>query len=369
MNQLTTRQAGILMFFSIIALKLITFPALYAKYCGVNGYLAVAFNMALDLIILGVLMWISKHHPTDKIKDFLMRYLGKAGTHILLFLMFIFFFFKSAYLLKELHHYLLNTLFNNLNFLYFLIPIILVASFIMSKSLRALGRSAEIFFPLVLFTLVFTLIIPYGYVDIANLLPFMENGVHPILDASMHCSFSTGDFFIFFIIMGNVKLEKNSYKKIFNYALSATIFVVVFYIVFFAVYGDLGYLSIVAVGDLPFFSSFPSSVGRVDWITINLWMIAVIFQTGVFLHCGVTCFNQTFNFKHKTSGLVIIISLMVGFLFAYYLNLTILIEQITSYWFSVINILLQTGLFLSIFAGFIFQKKRGPFDVQKVFSK
>lgn len=371
MKNLTSRQAGILMFFSMIALKFITFPSVYSKYTGVNGYLAVSFNLLIDLIVLGVLMWVSAQHKNLTIKELLNKLFGKIVTRIVFALLFVMFFIKSAFLIKELQHHLLNMLFVKLDFYYFAVPIVLLMAFIISKSLRALGRSAEVFFPLVLLGVLITILIPYKYMDFTNLMPILENGTQPIFDATFHCSFATGDFFIYLIIIGNIKLEKNTNKTIYNYTLLGALLVVLFYVVFSSLYGDMGYMVLVAVGDLPFFASFPSSVGRIDWITINIWMLAVIFQAGMLLYAGLYSLNNAAGFKRKSTGIIIISVVLFAFLYFLHYNLSDILDVVTSYWFSVFNIIFQLFFPTFLFTFTLIKSKRGKSyeNNKKVFTK
>lgn len=60
MKKINARQAGMLIFFNIISLKFITYPAIFSKYAKQDAYIAVAINILIDLTILAILIKISK---------------------------------------------------------------------------------------------------------------------------------------------------------------------------------------------------------------------------------------------------------------------------------------------------------------------
>ncbi len=368
-NILSVRQAGILIFFSIISIKFITFPAIYGKYAGVDGYLGMAINLMVDVVLFGVLMWVASKNKNHTFNQILERLLGKTITKIILIFMFLFFVVKAFYLVKEFHHYLLNTLFSELQFLYFVVPLLVFVTYFMSRSLRAIGRSAEIFYPIVLFALSVTIVLPYKYLDVTNILPIMGNGLNPVLTAAMRTSFSTGDYFVFILMMGNIKIEKNTYSKLFRYVLFGAGIVFVFYIIFSILYGDLSFGSIMAVGDIPLFASFPSTVGRIDWITINLWTIVALFQAGVLLSFASQCFVQTFQLKKKWISISTINAIMLVLLYLFFLNLTIAIEIVTSNLFGQITILFQALIPVLLFVGTVIKKENGVAIYKEVFTK
>lgn len=298
----------------------------------------------MDMVFLALILWVSKKNPNKTFTEILDGFWGKKPTRVVNFVLFIAFLLRAIFIINEYHTYLLETLFTFLPWPFYIIPLILLLAYIVNKSLRSMGRSVEVLIILILTGLILTLFIPIEYVEISNIFPVLEDGFGPIFTAAFYCSFSVGDFFVFVVLLGKFKVEKNSHIKLFNYALFANVLILVFYVIFFAVFGITATNQSLAIGDLPLFASFPSSVGRIDWITINLWSITAIFQAGVFLSFGLECFNTCFSVKGKYVGVVVIMILVLGALQATYSNIPVIVDIVTHPVFASINFATQAGI-------------------------
>lgn len=283
---------------------------------------------------------------------------GKPIAKLVMLFLFVFLILKSSYFIKEFHYFLVNTLFSDLPFYFFVFPLIVMCVFLMNSSLRSLGRSSELFFPLVLIALIITLIIPNNYLSFANLLPILDNGIGHVLEACFRGSFSAGDFIIFIFLMGNIEYTKNSYKKIFRWAVASSFMVILFYTIFIAIFGNISVGSIMAIGEIPLFASFPSAVGRVDWVTINLWTIAALFQIGVLLNFALFSFNYVFNAKNKKLGITIISFILITIIYFVYLDLANVVQIITSSDFNKVNVIFQISLPVVAFISFLISEKK-----------
>lgn len=272
-------------------------------------------------------------------------------------------------MVNEYNTYILETLFTFLPWANFIIPMMLVLTYILNKSLRALGRSVEVLFILILGGLILTLFIPIEYVEIANIFPIMEQGFSPILTAAFYCNFSVGDFFVHIMLLGRFKLEKNSHLKIFNYAFYANILIFIFYIVFFAVFGITSTNQSLAIGDLPLFAAFHASVGRIGWITINLWSITSIFQAGMLLSLSLKCFNYCFSSKHKYFGVTIIVLIVFSILQIIHSNTPVAINIATHPVFVSIYAAVQVGIVVIMYIAGTFVRKKNKGSSYVEFNK
>ena len=82
MKTITARQAGILIFFSVIALKAIILPAVIYLYAGTNGYITMFFAFAVDFGILIGYLTIMQKNPNMTFRDIMSSVFGKIVTYI-----------------------------------------------------------------------------------------------------------------------------------------------------------------------------------------------------------------------------------------------------------------------------------------------
>lgn len=364
MNKLSTRQAGILLSLSVVSAKFNTYPAIYARFAGINGYIAVIINLLMDLLVIAILLWIIKQFPQKTMMQLVEDFFGKAITKLFYFILFVYLWWKAVVIMNAHHNYVLESLFGHLDWSFYIIPLLFLLAFMMSKSLRSLGRSAEIFFPVVLVAVLVTIFIPVKELDLSNLLPVLSNGFKPVMSASFYTSFSVGDYIVLIMISGKIKLKKNTYKSLFLYSAISVVLVSIFYIIFFSTFGELAANQTLAIKDLPLFTSFPSVVGRIDWITINLWTIALIFQIGLLLSFSLECFNSVFNLKNKAFSILIINLMVLAFAYLLFFNISQELEIITSPHFNAIIMSFQILLLICIFVSALV-KRRENFAIYK----
>ena len=154
MYKVTDRQVGIAMFITILSLKLIIYPALVARFAQNDSYISVILSILIDFIFVVLTISIIKKHPDKNLKEMLDEGLGKILSKICLFLLLIYFLCKSVFAVKECHDFFFVLLYDDLDWLYFFIPILALAWFVMRKGLKAFSRTIEVCWILILFGLI-----------------------------------------------------------------------------------------------------------------------------------------------------------------------------------------------------------------------
>ena len=135
--------------------------------------------------------------------------------------------------------------------------------------------------------------------DFSNLLPIFSKGSLGIPESLLYCNFSFGDYFVLLMLMGRVDLKTKSRKKILWYATITNFLVVLFYIIFVAMFGDISVNQGLAISDMPLHSNITSAISRLDWIIIIIWSITLIFQAGALFSMSCACLTESFKFKNK----------------------------------------------------------------------
>ena len=291
-------------------------------------------------------------------------------TKILYILLFIYFFWKSVVILKQAHNYFLEVLFDDINWLYFIAPLLTLLGYIAYKNLRTIARSVEIFFLIILIGISLSMFLSLDRIDIANLFPLLPDSPVPILHSIARCSFSFGDFLLLTIFMGKIELGKKSIKKIYFYIIGAIMFVVQFYLLFIAIFGDTAISQNLALSELSLSSTRPATIGRLDWMTIIIWTITLILQAGILLYCCKICLEIVFHFKNSYTALTIIELLLLLTIVVLYLSLEQTLRLVTSIPFVIFTILMQVCLPAIILPlAYYLAKKRNKLEKIREYSK
>lgn len=368
-RQISDRQAAIILVVSIVSLKFLILPALLSKYAVNDGYITAIIGLLIDFMFILVIMWVIKKAPHLTYGEILERAFGVIVRRIINFIMFVYFFIKGILIIKETHNYFNETLFEHINWNFFVLPLFLIIFFIMIKDLKTIARSVEFFAILIFAGIFLTVLIPIKNADLTNLLPVLENGVGGVFEALLRCNFSFGDYFILMLLMGRIDVKKNSVNRIMKYIIFTNIGVVIFYVVFIAIFGNIGINQSLAISDMPLHSNLASSMGRLDWVVIILWVITLVFQAGILLSMACHCFSETFPCKNKYVPSFVLIALMFLAVTLLYMDLANAIKIVTSIPFSITSVVVQVVIPLLILIGTIILIKHKKVGALKAVKK
>lgn len=340
-RQISDRQAAIMLTISIVSLKLLILPALLSKYSIKYSYISIICGLAIDFVFILILLFIINKFPHLTFSEIIERSFGKFTRYVLNFILALYFFFKGVLIVKETHNYFNETLFETIGWWFFIIPMLLLIFFMILKDLKTLSRSVEFFFWVIAAGIILTILVPIKTVDFTNLLPLFGNGSKGVVESLLYCNFSFGDYFVLFMLMGRVDVKPKSSKKIITYALITDLLVVLFYIIFVAMFGDISVNQGLAISDMPLHSNITSAISRLDWIIIIVWCITLIFQAGALFSMACACLTESYKFKNKYIPASLIVVYIFIMAYHYYLDLEGVITLVTSLPFSIITILIQ----------------------------
>jgi len=335
MNVLTNRQIGVVISLSIISLKLFIFPSLLSTYSQNNSYISVFISLAIEFMFILLILWIMKKNPTKSLFEILESRLGKVFPKIIAAVLTIFFLGKALVATKEIQNFLVQLLFEHISWWKFALPLLVLIVYILNKSFRTFARSVQFFYLFIFAGATITLILPIQEVRFVNLLPIMADGFSPIIKGVFHTSFHFIDFFVLLILMGRVKYSKSTAKSVIKYTLFTYAFVLIFFIVYVGLFGTIVVNEGLLVSDIPLYSNFPATNGRLEWLSLIVWSIVLVYQASLMLMCARESLSYTTNIKNN-SILTVIICISIGIaLYMAYLDYAGILKFITSNAFNI----------------------------------
>ena len=368
MKQLTMRQAGMMLSYSMISVKFLVFPALLARFSGRDSYIVVTICFGLDLFFIGLILLTLYKFPNKTLKDIMTETYGTVVTRICFFVIFLYMFIKAILVIKEAHTYFLDAMFRDISIIMFILPFIAISLYIASKSLKTVGRVIEFVFVIVFLGILVTVIIPIKEMDLFSILPVLENGVAPIGMGIGKVAFSFGDQIVLMLIIGKIKYKKEKPKNFFFYALITSLLVICLNILFISLFESMAISQQLAASDIPLNSTAPITIGRLDWITIILWVLTLIIQSGVFMFFAVESFAESTSVPKNISLIIVSFTAMIV-LFIVALNLAKIIEIMLTpafvYSAIVVQVILPIMLFIATLIIMLRKKKRGK-DCEKI---
>ena len=355
---LTARQLSIILFISVVSLKLLVFPALITKYAGRDAFVSIFLYLVVEFTFVMLVYLFMRKYPSLTFYDAISQSMGTIVAKIVYGILFIYFLSKSLFLIKETHNYFLEVIFDSLPWLYFTIPLTAFICYVMSKSAKSMARTIEILFWFIVVSISITAIAPSHRIDILNILPMFENGFLSVAEGMFFASFSFGDFLVMMMFMGRVRLDKSATKKIVGYGIFCVIFVTVFYIMFVATFDNSGINHILALSDISVRSSYPYTQEKLDWLAILIWTIVLLFQIGMYSLLTKNAICEVIPFKKKEIPIAIISTLLFGFSLLLYFNLEFLVKVVSSVPFLIVVISIHVLMLIVLFICFVILRSK-----------
>lgn len=347
-KKISGMQCALILCITTIGLNFLVFPALFAKYAFSDVYISVAIGLAIDFLFCAIVLGVMKNNPNVTLQQLIVRAFGKVIAKILIFLLAVHLFCKGILIIKEIHNYFNETLFDDINWFVYVIPLLVLIGYMVLKDFRTFGRTIQLFIWLIALALVVSVVIPATQADFSNLLPIFENGVAGVFVGVFRCSFTFGDYLILFLLMGKVEFKPKTTKTVLTWLLVTDIFVVGFYIVFSAVFGDTGLNHSLALSELLLYTSINTLNGSINWLNILFWLIILFLQVGIVMLSSAKLVGQCFNIQNKiVTMFVIVISVLISVALLY-LNLIRAINIITSLPFIIADLSFQAVLLVVV---------------------
>lgn len=354
---ISTNQTSLILVIFTVALKFSVLPALTCDYAGNNGYIVVLLGLIIDFLSTLIIVIIIRKIPEISFFDLLKNTLSKAVAIIVYSLLFIYFLIKLLIAMLELHDYYIVTLFENLNPIFFVATLMLLLLYMFNTGFRTIGRMIEILFWPLTIGIVFTLLYPIGEVEIVNLLPLFPDGAYPIFNGLFKTSFAYGDFMILFVMMGSIKYSKKGNKKILLYFATMLNFIFNFYIIFVGTFGDTAVNQSLALSELPLHNPYPTTIGRLEWLTIIMWTAILIFQVTLLgLSCSI-CLKEIFELRDKKITSAVTVGLLSAMYIPTYLQLQNILTIVTSIPFTSVTNTFEYSCIIILLISYTIHKK------------
>ena len=360
MSQLSNRQIGILLSLSIISLKLFILPSEISRYAGNNAYISLIISLMVEFLFIILILFVMKRNPEKSFFEILELKLGKMFTKIISVILFIYFLGKSFIAIKELQNFLVQLLFEHISWWKFVVPLVALILYILNKSLRTFARSVQFFFYFVVVGAGITLILPIQQLELVNLLPIFSNGIMPVLQGSFYTSFHFIDFLVLFIFMGRIKYSKKTANSVIKYSLFTYLFILLFYVFYIGLFGNILVNEGLLVSDIPLYSNYPSTNGRLEWLSMIVWTIVLIYQASLMLICARESLSNFTTIKNNSILSIILLIIISIMLYIAYLDYAGVIKIITT---KVFNIILLA--FMLVLAMILFWCCRGGLNEAK----
>ena len=285
-KQVSIKQFVAIQFLVALAVKMFMLPALMLRIVGKDSYIVMGIWIAFEFLNLTFFLITAKRNPDKTIYDILSDALGKAGSRIAIVLFSAFFVIKGVLIISEIKMFFSVTMYAEIGWAIMIIPLLVLLSSFAIRSLRAMGRTAEIILPIVLISTLVLSGLLIGDMQGDNLMPVLENGFSPVAEGLLTFPVWFGDITFLLIFLGNVKLGKGFVLATLLSKLFASLLVMFFSSMLFATYANMGTLIDYGnnVSNMTQFSLGAHDYGRFDLLFYCVWMLSVFMKLALIFY-------------------------------------------------------------------------------------
>ncbi|MBQ8444338.1 MAG: GerAB/ArcD/ProY family transporter [Clostridia bacterium] len=315
--KISLRQTGILLVFCILSNKLLLLPSLMFEDEGVDGAIAVAIAFAVEFIMIPIFIRLKSKYPNSSFYEIIKNHLGSIIVKIIFSAIMLFMFIKAILTFGIVYVYFKQEIYQEEFLMLILVCMIPVVTHGVFSGLRAMSRTMEFFFTVVIAGFIICLVM--SLFTSISFPVFFVSPASSILSSAFKYFIVFDDFLFIFVIMDRVDLKKGQGKKLYVYALFGILLVLALFIFFYAKYPVTAFMHDNALSDLLVFSVQFSAIGRLNIIAMITIMIITLFQMEIYSYGFCQCFEfllPKLNKKHAIAlfdiAFILIFTLYVG---------------------------------------------------------
>lgn len=281
-NNVKMSQLALLLLILLPGGKYISLPVILATQVGRDSWIVVALLLLFDLVALSMLLWGIRHNVNKyNFVQILDSSIGVVGRIVVLVIMLCWLSLRMITLATSMYNVFYVAFGIKANWLGYVLPLIAVMLFLISRGFMCIARLNQILSPLIFIAVLSIIVYPLLTVDKSNLLPILSGGADSVLGSLLGNNFWFADYFFLYFVLGDIKITKGSSAFVlFCFGVGALLCVAMNG-VFIALYGALAPYTDLAMSKVSQYSLVLSSSGRLDWLSLSVWTLSVFIKLSV----------------------------------------------------------------------------------------
>ena len=338
MKEITSHQFILLSIFLMLSTKILTFQPIVYEFAEKDSFWSILFGAVFDIIILLLVVLLLKKYKDITFFELLNKTFGKVIAYIILFVMFLFILFKVVFLAEETFAFFVKFLYEDLNVWIYIIPMAFVCGYFSIKGITTISRTIEVFYVFVLIGIILCALTAVEGINFDYICPCFENGFSNAFNGILSQIFYRGNGLILLLFMGKIKFSNHFVLKAILAKIFATLLLLGITLLFYLVYGPSTKYVEFALADLPQYNPFVSDIGRLNWLSVVVCVIALILTTSVMIYALSLILRWTFSIKRSIVPTSIAIILIVLIAFLNDFSIILMEQKIVGAWGYVVGL-------------------------------
>jgi len=292
-DSISSWQTAILIFILFFANKILILPSLLYEQAGIWSFIAMIVSFVLEFGLLFLFFRLKKKFPTETFSQILSVSFGKFWKNFVLIFVMVFFLGKSILLYNIGYIFFTNTVYKDASNMIFLVSFLPVVVYLCHAGIKVLGRTAQLFFPIVFVIVVFCLIVGVAGIDSVPILSDLN--FLSLSGAWLKHLTAFGDTIFLFLIIDKIKIKKGQWKIVFSLALISAFLVTAITVIFVFSFTYTSYMHPFALFEIMSYVQEFGGVGRIDLISMVVIILLTYFHLAIYLYGFTHCFKDVFK--------------------------------------------------------------------------
>lgn len=294
--QISPRQLTFLIITLVISTADLFLPAFVAQEAKKDSWISAILATVFTVLVTWVLLKLYKQHEGKTLIQIIMELTGKPiGT--ILGLIYVFFFFQSAFGVVMGMVIMMNTAFLPLTPSWVLIIVtILVSMYAVSKDIEVIARINEILLPLGIGAFALLMLVNVKDIDLTFFLPILNEGVIPPLQGAL---IILGIFCEIVVVMQLIPYTGRADKL--NRAVYSGVIIsggsILGGTLVYALFGPLTEVFLMPALEFARIASFGEYIQNLDILVMAIWITGIYVKIIVFYYAGTSALTQVFKLK------------------------------------------------------------------------
>ncbi len=298
-GRISPRQFTILVLLTTIGDAVLIFPPPSSHYAKQDVWISTILGLAVGLLCVLLYSKLAKSFPGLTLIQAIQKTFGKWIGTILSLLFLLYTLIVAVWCLREIADFVIAEMLGGTHIPAILSLYLIIVVMAVRLGIEVIGRTGEIFTPLVIFFLLVLTISIVPQMKIQALLPIFEYGVLPIIkDAIPITSYSFFENIIFLMIVPFVNQQSKISKSLFTGTLLGGIAICTTVTVCILVLGpDLTARDLYPNYNVARRISVGSFFERVEAMIAIMWMITLFIKATIYFYAFILGLSQLFHLK------------------------------------------------------------------------
>lgn len=356
-KQVTSYQLACIFFIATVSNKLLILPALMYVAGGNDAIIFVLIQMIYVMFLCYLTILFLKKLPNLTFEEIVKNTIGKFGYKLLLIVFLLYYILKIILTLTEGQEFLHDTIYTTFTTIMFIVPLVTISVYIVSKGLRCVARTTETTTIVCIIGLLATIFLSIQNIKLDGILPIFTANFTDYFEMARNSAVWFGNIFIIFYLLGKVKVTKEMPRQMYKYAIIGCLFVLSFFFIFYSTFGECSEIHKFAIVDITSFAPALSAIFKLDWLIVIVYSFVLILEFLLQLFIIINLLKDIFNWEYSIVGYFSIIVILCGA----YLIIPFTSEQIVDFCalhFGYVSVTLNILLPLFMVIGYFVNRKK-----------